>query len=232
MPPKRARAAAAASAEPSLILCYGDSNTYGQSDVCADRLPYVDRWTTVLQSELGSSFLVVPEGLNGRTTVHDDPCENAAFSGLGGSGMNGRRYLLPCLYSHRPIAAVVLALGCNDLKKRHNLDAGDVAAGVENLVADITNSTAGPDGKAPAIVIMSPPALVETPQAKSWGFQFAAAKSLPTIAELARVAKDAGVPCVNVSHIHAVGADGIHIPAEAAAPVGKEVASAVLRALA
>ena len=111
MPPsKRARTDPPAS--PEVILCYGDSNTYGQSDVSDDRLPYNDRWTTALQKKLGDGYVVIPEGLNGRTTTLDDPLESSDFCGVDGSGMNGRRYLLPCLYSHRPITCVVLALGC------------------------------------------------------------------------------------------------------------------------
>lgn len=38
---------------------------------------------------LGSSAEVNPEGLNGRTTVIDDPQENPDYAGLGGEGMNG-----------------------------------------------------------------------------------------------------------------------------------------------
>ena len=60
---------------PALVLCYGDSNTFGQSDCTDERLPYAQRWTSVLQQALGETFIVMPEGLNGRTTVLDDPCE-------------------------------------------------------------------------------------------------------------------------------------------------------------
>ena len=31
-------------------------------------------------------------------------------------GMNGRRFLLPCLNSHKTVDVLVLALGVNDLK--------------------------------------------------------------------------------------------------------------------
>ena len=67
MPPsKRARTDPPAS--PEVILCYGDSNTYGASDVVeGERLPHDQRWTTRLQEVLGDAFLVLPEGLNGRT---------------------------------------------------------------------------------------------------------------------------------------------------------------------
>ncbi|PIE03981.1 MAG: hypothetical protein CSA76_06665, partial [Spirochaetales bacterium] len=58
------------------VLCYGDSNTWGYNPLSpGSRHPHEKRWTTVLQRELGGSFLVIPEGQNGRTTVWDDPLE-------------------------------------------------------------------------------------------------------------------------------------------------------------
>ncbi|HHY90152.1 MAG TPA: G-D-S-L family lipolytic protein, partial [Clostridiales bacterium] len=55
------------------ILCYGDSNTWGYNPKQPGRYPKPIRWTTVLQENLGSDFEVIAEGLNGRTTVWDDP---------------------------------------------------------------------------------------------------------------------------------------------------------------
>ena len=145
--------------------------------------------------------------------------------------MNGRRYLLPCLYSHRPIAAVVLALGTNDLKHRHNLEPSDVVAGMQNLIADCLKSAAGPDGKPPRIVLLSPPALKETSQAVGWGFRGSAAKSRQTIDAMRRAAAERRLPFVDLSAVSAIGADGIHFSAEAAQPIGVAVAAAVLSAL-
>ena len=158
-----------------MVLCYGDSNTHGADSESSSRLPLASRWTTCLQSTLGPEVLVVPEGLNGRTTVIDDPQENPDFAGVGGEGMNGRRFLLPCLHSHKPVSVVVLALGCNDLKSRHNCDPGDIAAGMAALIADVRKSNAGPEaGDPPAIVVVSPPATSETPINLPWGFEDAA----------------------------------------------------------
>ena len=145
--------------------------------------------------------------------------------------MNGRRYLLPCLFSHRPISVVVLALGCNDLKQRHNLDPCDISAGLEILVADIERSSAGPESSRPRLVIISPPACKETAQAVKWGFRGCAPKSVATIAAFREVAMAAGAQYVDLSAVAAVGEDGIHFGAEAAGPIGEAVASAVRTAL-
>ena len=52
------------------------------------------RWTGVLQAALGGDFTVIEEGLNGRTTVWNDPIEGYK---------NGHDYLVPCLETHRPL---------------------------------------------------------------------------------------------------------------------------------
>ncbi|MBC7238193.1 MAG: hypothetical protein H5T69_20305, partial [Chloroflexi bacterium] len=57
------------------ILCFGDSNTWGYSPHSKTRYPEEIRWPCVLQRELGEGYHVIAEGLNGRTTVWDDPLE-------------------------------------------------------------------------------------------------------------------------------------------------------------
>lgn len=63
------------------ILCYGDSNTWGYNPDGSGRYPKHIRWTSVLQKELGENFDVIPEGLNGRTTVWDDPVKGEYRNG-------------------------------------------------------------------------------------------------------------------------------------------------------
>ena len=60
---------------PKTILCYGDLNTWGCNPAGHDRFPRDVRWTGVLQKFLGDDYYVIEEGLNGRTTVWDDPVE-------------------------------------------------------------------------------------------------------------------------------------------------------------
>lgn len=94
------------------ILCYGDSNTWGYDAETKNRFPPDVRWTGILKRTLGEGYHVIEEGLNGRTTVWDDPIEGYK---------NGREYLIPCLESHRPLDLVIIMLGTNNLKKRFSL---------------------------------------------------------------------------------------------------------------
>ena len=128
------------------ILCYGDSNTYG-STAAGGRFARDERWTGILQTLLGDGYYVVEEGCPGRTTVWDDPIEE---------GKNGKRYLLPCLNSHRPIDFIVIMLGTNDLKNRFSLSPTDIQWGMENLIDKIQKSDCGVDGKAPGILLVCP----------------------------------------------------------------------------
>ncbi len=51
------------------ILCYGDSNTYGQRpDGTKGRYAADVRWTGQLQSLVGDGYCVIEEGLTSRTT--------------------------------------------------------------------------------------------------------------------------------------------------------------------
>ncbi len=131
------------------VLCYGDSNTWGFDPATQNRFPRDVRWTGVLRNSLGPEYLVIEEGLNGRTTVWSDPIE--------GEYKSGKTYLVPCLESHAPLDLVVLMLGTNDLKMRFSVTPFDICSGIEVLVKIIRASMAGPDGGAPEILLVAPP---------------------------------------------------------------------------
>jgi lysophospholipase L1-like esterase len=102
-----------------------------------------------MQDKLGASFSTVAEGLNGRTTVFDDPID--------GSHKNGRTYLLPCLESHAPLDLVIIMLGTNDLKSRFNLAPYDVAAGAGQLAQTVSADVRGQNSIRPEVLLVSPP---------------------------------------------------------------------------
>ncbi len=133
------------------ILCYGDSNTWGYIGTTGERYPEDVRWTGVLQKLLGPGYTVIEEGLNGRTTVRDDPDED---------GRNGETALFPCLNSHKPLDLVVTMLGTNDVKPVFAVTPSEIAAGMERLVEIILHSGCGRNG-APTLLLVSPPPIAE-----------------------------------------------------------------------
>ena len=108
------------------ILCYGDSDTWGQIAGTGERRD--ERWPVVCQRCLGSDFEVVEDGVSGRTTVFDHP---------GSPWLNGLKGLGYALMSQRPLDAAVLFLGSNDVLYT---DAQGSADGIEQLVRAILDA--------------------------------------------------------------------------------------------
>jgi lysophospholipase L1-like esterase len=108
-------------AAPFRIVAYGDSLTYGwvpTANPPSTRFGPDVRWPGVLQKELGDNYVVIEEGLDGRTTDALDP-----GSSISGAQLDGSAYLPACLASHLPVDLVVIMLGTNDLKPVFNSDA-------------------------------------------------------------------------------------------------------------
>ena len=134
------------------VLCYGDSNTWGSDPATRQRFGPDVRWPGVLARALGAEYRVIEEGLNGRTTIWDDPIE---------PHRNGKTYLPPCLESHQPLDLVVIMLGTNDLKQRFGHSASDIAQAAASL-GQITRRIARTADGAPAQVLLVAPPPVST----------------------------------------------------------------------
>jgi lysophospholipase L1-like esterase len=132
------------------VLCYGDSNTWGYDPATRARYPAPVRWTGVLAARLGAEYRVVEEGLNGRTTRWDDPIE---------PGRNGLTHLRPCIDSHQPLDLIVIMLGTNDLKRRFNLSASDIAQSAAELASMAWRFAQAPDGSHAEVLLVAPPAV-------------------------------------------------------------------------
>lgn len=201
------------------ILCFGDSNTWGYNPASEDRFDEETRWTGVLQAALGPGFTVIEEGLNGRTTVWDDPIEGYK---------NGHDYLVPCLETHRPLDLVVLMLGTNDLKRRFSLSAYDIAQGVAVLLRAISYSKAGRDGQAPRVLLMAPPPVARLSNFAEM-FDGSPSKSLLLGQHYRTVAGEYNVAFLDTaSVIRSSDIDGIHFEHEEHAKLGRAVAHEVL----
>ena len=200
------------------ILCFGDSNTWGYDPATADRLPRDIRWPGVLRRQIGDGFLVIEEGLNGRTTVWDDPIEGYK---------NGKEYLIPCLETHRPLDLVIIMLGTNDLKQRFSVPAYDIANSVGVLVDVVQKSASGPADTAPEILIIAPPPVAKLTEFAEM-FEGSAEKSQRLAEHYARVAGEYGCHYLNAGDvIQSSDLDGIHFERAEHRLLGKAVAAKV-----
>src|ERR1700761_1843171 len=109
------------------ILSYGASNTWGfipgsydlATQLALRYLPH-ERWSGVLQQELGPDYHIIEEGLNGRTTLFDDIENNKPYR-------NGLSQLTVTLESHYPLDLIIFMLGTNDTKIQFQQSAEQIA---------------------------------------------------------------------------------------------------------
>jgi lysophospholipase L1-like esterase len=204
------------------ILCYGDSNTWGYNPSSGGRYAPDERWPGVMRAVLGEGYTVIEEGLNGRTTVWDDPIE---------PGRNGKPYFLPCLLTHHPLDLVIILLGTNDLKHRFGLSAYDIARGAAVLVELAQASDAGPEDGPPEVLLVAPPPVARL---TNFALDFEGAKKKSRAfgreyrllaAELDCAFLDAGGVVISSDR------DGIHLDADQQAALGRALAKKVAELL-
>lgn len=204
------------------ILCYGDSNTWGciplEGPEPARRFPPDTRWPGVMRRELGDGYWIVEAGLNGRTTVWDDPLE---------LHRNGRKLLLPTLLTHQPLDLVIIMLGTNDLKHRINASAAEIAAGAGMLVDIVAASDCGPDGRAPETLLVCPATIAEVDQFDD-EFEGGAEKSRLLAGHFAAIAEARSCAFIDAGAlISSSDIDGIHLDEPQHAVLGAALAEHV-----
>ncbi|MDC7126838.1 MAG: SGNH/GDSL hydrolase family protein [Spirochaetales bacterium] len=206
------------------ILCFGDSNTWGFNGENCSRFPYNKRWTTVLQNMLGDGFNIIPEGLNGRTTVFEDPFDPCK---------NGFKALPYCLLSHMPLNLVVLMLGTNDSKNYFHNTSMSIGKGLGRLIETIQASDSGFSGLSPSILVISP-AVVKNVYPETQPFDLRefqnidghdpVAVSEGLSAEFEQKAKEYDCDFLDAALYAQVGdADGVHLTIEGHKALGEAI---------
>lgn len=127
------------------IVCFGDSNTWGYNAEIDGRFDDDIRWTGVLGKELGTEYTIVEQGLNGRTTVFEDPLNE---------GLSGIKHMFPILMSQSPIDLLIIMLGTNDTKERFSATPKNIADGVDRLIKKAVISNVWREE--PKILIIAP----------------------------------------------------------------------------
>jgi|SRR3989344_1454291 len=203
------------------ILCYGDSNTWGYIPGSGERYSVNIRWTGLLQAKLGESYEVIEEGLNGRTTVHDDP-------DTGRIGKSGKTYLLPCLESQNPFDIIVVMLGTNDAKVKFNRTSKQIVEGLEELTVIIKDRAKNKAGNTPQIIIVSPPHVNENVEGAGEKYKGSEDKLSILAEEYKKLAEREGCLFVNIaSHVIPSQKDGLHLEPESHRRIAEVLASKI-----
>lgn len=205
------------------ILCFGDSITWGYIPSSHGRYPFEQRWTGVLQKQLGSEYKIIEEGLNGRTTIFDDPFI---------PHRNGSHALPMLLESHAPLDLLVILLGSNDIKPYRRLSAKEAAIGCGGLITMALKSVAGPAGKAPQVLLLTPPKIKDP---KNWMhtlFEGSEEDSETFSLHYQRAAERYGVHFLDsASFINPSEIDGVHLEPAENKRLGEKVADKIKKIL-
>jgi lysophospholipase L1-like esterase len=184
------------------ILCFGDSNTWGYPPDGGPRFHTNDRWPGVLQYSLGKKAIIFEDGLNGRTTMWDDPQI---------PGLNGRQALLPILNHYAPLDLIIIILGTNDLKARFNKSAISIAEGVKQLCQDIKSAKSGRSGSISEILVVSPPPILQPSPKMRIEFEGAIEKSKSLAKHYSEIAMLLNIHFLDAKKIiSASKADSVH----------------------
>ena len=140
------------------LLTFGDSNTHGTRPILAEgdygRFDAKARWPCVAKEALGDKWILIEEGLPGRTTCFEDP--------IMGSFMNGWTGLKIALYTHGPIDLLTIMLGTNDCKALFGNSARDILGGISGLLAIAQNAELQSRHGGYKTVLIAPPPIVVT----------------------------------------------------------------------
>lgn len=205
------------------ILCYGDSNTWGQKPDKSGRYASNVRWPGALQELLGNNYYVIEEGLGSRTT----DLEYAKKP-----GRNGKTYLQPCLESHSPVDIVVIMLGTNDLKIEFDRSAKEIANALAGL-AEMTKTIAkNPAGQSPHVILVSPITVNdEAPHFAELYTGYYDNQAAINSKELGTIIKEAaeahGCHFIDAASVAHAGEDGLHFAKSSHPELGKAIAQEI-----
>lgn len=199
------------------ILCYGDSNTWGNIPgsmnkelMLASRYPRDSRWPGILQDLLGKDYNVIEAGLNGRNTAFDE-------TRVIRPSRNGLATLPLILETHYPINLVIFMLGTNDVKKEYNASPEKISENMLNLIQTVKRSHFADDFKAPEIMLICPAPIrfIDVEPFNAFYDQESASKSKTLSEYYSRLAEDENCLYLDAAQFITVSdTDGIHFEPE------------------
>jgi lysophospholipase L1-like esterase len=134
--------------------------------------------------------------------------------------------------SHAPVDLVILALGCNDLKKRFSVSAFDIAEGAGRLIALARAYGQRPDARPPKILLIAPPPIAKLTDYAEM-FEGGQEKSVLLGQRYRDVAEREGVAFLDAGQvIRCSDLDGIHYEVDQHELLGRAVAETIRGALA
>ena len=208
---------------PRTLMCFGDSNTHGSPPIVTRgvyaRFDADTRWPCVARAALGPDWVLVEEGLPGRTAQFPDL--------MMGDHMDGSMGLKIALNSHGPVDVMTLMLGTNDTKTRFGATPAQITAGLAGLLDYALGDEMQTRHDGFKVLLICPPPVLEQGPIKDefWGAR-ATSLALPPLYAALAAARGAGF--LDAGRVIAVSpVDGVHYEAAAHRVLGAAVAAAV-----
>jgi lysophospholipase L1-like esterase len=208
--------------QAKVVLCYGDSNTWGQNDDknFAGRYESDIRWTGQLQDMLGNDFYIIEEGLGGRTTdlEHYNPTKPSR---------NGLTYFTPCLASHSPLDVVIIMLGTNDLKIQYNRPIEEISGALNEYIRVVKDELPN------AAILLVSPAHIDAAAPKFTEYyvdtydENSAKKSEELASAIKNLADGTGVLFLDASTVAKAGKDGLHLDKQSHRALARSLSAAI-----
>lgn len=136
------------------ILCYGDSNTWGYRPGEGSRFSRNSRWPSIMPKYLKDDYIVIEEGLNGRTALNLYPGYDAA---------NGIDFIVKTAESHVPVNIAIIFLGLNDIFAAPEEPLWKIAGAIEEIADIIIKANTSRGFGSPEIIITGLPQLALSP---------------------------------------------------------------------
>ncbi|MCH3916909.1 MAG: GDSL-type esterase/lipase family protein [Spirochaetia bacterium] len=186
------------------IMCFGDSNTFGQRPDCEGRWTGYERWTMKLQKLLGNDYHIIEEGYNGRTTIFDDGKDIYR---------NGKLGMHVALGSHHPLDMIIIMLGTNDAKCRFATTARGIAEGFQTLIDIIKGTEYIKGNPMPKLLLVSPVHIGDNLEACPYAdFTEASRQRIIGLSSvLEKLAREQRCLFFDASTVATVGEDQIHL---------------------
>ena len=128
-----------------IILCYGDSNTFGFNTWDCSRFDEETRWTKLLNKNLGDKYKVIEEGACNRTGFVDND---------DGELYSAQKHFPKILNMYEQLDFIVLSIGTNDFQYKYNIEMETVETGLEKLISSAKQKTNN--------LIIIPPVILDT----------------------------------------------------------------------
>ena len=201
----------------AVVLCFGDSLTFGFDPATGGRFPPDSRWPDVMAEMIDAT--VITEALPGRTTVFDSPYADTR---------SGRAMLPAVLESHAPVDLVIVMLGTNDLQGPLELSARHSASGLWTLVDIVHRSGAGPAAGAPQCLVVVPPPIVDPAGFMGVFFEGREQESRELAVQYRRICEQTGTPVFFAGDVvQPSPVDGIHLDPQGQRTLGAALAERV-----